>query len=716
MPLVAVVWFGLLGSVDGGSPAPDVAAAYEQARSASGRSPADQVRLALWCEAHGLTAERMRHLALAVLADPANATARGLAGLVARDGRWVAPDAVAQTVRRDEANTALLAQYDQKRAKTPYTADAQWALAQWADEQGLKDQSRAHYTAVTRLDPARELAWKRLGFKRHEGRWTTDAQIAAARAEADARKHADRTWKPLLEQWRGMLARADQREEARTALLGVTDPRALPAIARVFGTDRTTDQQVAVGLLGQIESPHAARLLAVLAVTSAAPDVRRTALETLRRRDPRDFIGFWISLIQQSVRYEVRPIGGPGLPGGLFIAGEKANTQRIYRPLDPPNLANFPLGSLSTDANGLPVLLVGRGSSVAGNVVLDERRMDVPRRSADLPLQSMIVRLDKTAAPAGQVRALKNLAASSMLSPTSIQKMTNTPGRAGQRILNGYVPVVESEVQIPIGQMIQEARASAVVAQAQLTNDVATLDAYNDTIRRANAPILLALGNLTGRDYGEDRERWGRWWINEQGYASVESSTTVTPTFVENVPIDFTPTAAPIQVSQVVGYARHSCFAAGTLVRTIDGTRRIEQVQRGDLVLVQDTLAGSLSYQPVLTAFHNPPSPTYRVQLGEDEVVATGIHRFWQAGKGWTMARDLKVGDSLRVLGGVATVATVTPDQVQPVFNLEVADGRSFFVGRLGALVHDNSLVEATPAPFDADRVVASAVRGGGAH
>ncbi len=175
---------------------------------------------------------------------------------------------------------------------------------------------------------------------------------------------------------------------------------------------------------------------------------------------------------------------------------------------------------------------------------------------------------------------------------------------------------------------------------------------------------------------------------------------------MENVPIGFTPTAAPTITNQLIGTTSvavgHACFAAGTPVRTVAGTKPIETIRRGDLVLVEDTRSGALSYQPVLTAFHNPPSSTYRVKLGDDEVVATGIHRFWKAGHGWTMARDLKAGDSLRVLGGVATVEGVTHDQTQPVFNLEVAEGRSFFVGRLGALVHDNSLVEATPSPFDA--------------
>ena len=71
------------------------------------------------------------------------------------------------------------------------------------------------------------------------------------------------------------------------------------------------------------------------------------------------------------------------------------------------------------------------------------------------------------------------------------------------------------------------------------------------------------------------------------------------------------------------------------------------------------------------------------------------------------MARDLKPGDALRVLEGVARVESVEAEKVRPVFNLEVAEGHSFLVGKLGLLVHDNSLIEPTPEPFDGPAVLA---------
>ncbi len=93
--------------------------------------------------------------------------------------------------------------------------------------------------------------------------------------------------------------------------------------------------------------------------------------------------------------------------------------------------------------------------------------------------------------------------------------------------------------------------------------------------------------------------------------------------------------------------------------------------------------------------------------------MATGIHRFWRVGQGWTMARDLKPGNKVRTLGGTAEVVAVDSDSRQPVFNLEVARNRSFFVGSAGALVHDNSLVEPVSRPFDAAPDLAAIGPGG---
>ena len=184
------------------------------------------------------------------------------------------------------------------------------------------------------------------------------------------------------------------------------------------------------------------------------------------------------------------------------------------------------------------------------------------------------------------------------------------------------------------------------------------------------------------------------------------------PTIVEQVPLAYQPQPVPIITGGTATDRLHDrapfLLRRGDPVQTMDGPRPIEDLRAGDDVLTQDPRTGELKYQPLVAVFHNPPNATFRVELDGESIVATGIHRLWKAGKGWTMVRDLKPGDVLRTLGGTAAVKSVVEDKVQPVFNLQVADGESYFVGRSAVLAHDNSTINPTPDPFDAVEPVAA--------
>ena len=65
------------------------------------------------------------------------------------------------------------------------------------------------------------------------------------------------------------------------------------------------------------------------------------------------------------------------------------------------------------------------------------------------------------------------------------------------------------------------------------------------------------------------------------------------------------------------------------------------------------------------------------------------------------MARELKAGDRLRMWAVPSTVKSIETDKVQPVFNLDVAENRDFFVGDQRLLVHDYSFVQPVLEPFD---------------
>ncbi|HEY2154590.1 MAG TPA: tetratricopeptide repeat protein, partial [Isosphaeraceae bacterium] len=167
-----LVVLGCLASFDGpATPAPEPS--YDQMKAAAGRDAASQVKLALWCESHGLEAQKLRHLAVAVLSDPSNAMARGLMGLVEYGGKWRRPEAVADALKADVKHADLMAEYGGRRVRTPVKPDAQYKLALWCEEKGLRDEARAHLATVVRLDPSHADAWKRLGYRKVGKRWVT---------------------------------------------------------------------------------------------------------------------------------------------------------------------------------------------------------------------------------------------------------------------------------------------------------------------------------------------------------------------------------------------------------------------------------------------------------------------------------------------------------------------------------------------------------------
>ncbi len=230
MLAILLTCLGLAAGDDGGKPSPGElpdAAAYRAAAEKAGHDARAHVRLALWCEAHGMNAERLKHLGLAVAYDPANTLARGLMGMVAYKGTWGRPEEIGKKIESDPAQRAVIEEYLARRAKTPMKADEQSKLAAWCEDKGLREQAIAHYSEVVRLAPGREAAWRHLGFKKVGGRWVKPDELAAERLEAERQKHADRQWKPKLERIRDGLDSKDPARCARTqeAITAVNDPR-----------------------------------------------------------------------------------------------------------------------------------------------------------------------------------------------------------------------------------------------------------------------------------------------------------------------------------------------------------------------------------------------------------------------------------------------------------------------------------------------------------
>lgn len=152
------------------------------------------------------------------------------------------------------------------------------------------------------------------------------------------------------------------------------------------------------------------------------------------------------------------------------------------------------------------------------------------------------------------------------------------------------------------------------------------------------------------------------------------------------------------RVSEWVTLFTHSCFAPGTPVVTLDGTRAIETIQPGDQVLALDPQSGELSFQVVSETSVRVDVPQLKIRAAGREISATVGHRFWVEGRGWRMARQLAVGDALRTLEGTAVIESIEPAENQNAHGLTIEGFPTYFVGDGQLLVHDKT----APRPVDA--------------
>lgn len=135
-----------------------------------------------------------------------------------------------------------------------------------------------------------------------------------------------------------------------------------------------------------------------------------------------------------------------------------------------------------------------------------------------------------------------------------------------------------------------------------------------------------------------------------------------------------------------------NCFVAGTVVLTDEGEQPIETVTVGERVLARDE-AGALAWEPVVRTFARATDALVRLSLaGGDTIELTPEHRLFVAGRGWTEARALAAGDLLVDAGNVEVVVVAVESLAQPapVFNLEVAELHSYFVGERQIWAHND--------------------------
>ena len=490
--------------------------AYEAAKVQAGHDARAHVRLALWCESHGMSAERMKHLAMAVLYDPSNALARGLMGLVAYQGKWERPEASGSEIQDDPAYHDLIREYLERRAQTARKPDAQARLAAWCEQKGLKEQAIAHYSEAVRLDPSREAAWRHLGYKKQGDRWVKAEELAAERLEAERQRHADKQWEPKLKRLREGLEAKDaapgqgrggdrrgDRSPRRADDLGRVRPRQR-AIADRRRADARPDRRP-----GGVQRPGRPGRLQPL---GRGPG---RAIETLARRDPRDVIGRLIGLVRKPFKYEVRRPGGPGTDGRAVRRG-----RAVQRPALLPEPADRPRG----DPDRIFAPSVPFDPYSVQNQILVSAAFGgmtfTPSGSGP------------NAAQVGQALAANPQNAAAILKNG---RRVHRPGAAFNPASNLVYDTLAAAAyrDMQIASAYQAIEQTSRNLQQRLAQDIQTVETTNTQINELNGRVLPVLKMITGQDFGAEPEKWKTWWTDQLGYVYQSNIPETKPTLTD---------------------------------------------------------------------------------------------------------------------------------------------------------------------------------------
>ncbi len=126
------------------------------------------------------------------------------------------------------------------------------------------------------------------------------------------------------------------------------------------------------------------------------------------------------------------------------------------------------------------------------------------------------------------------------------------------------------------------------------------------------------------------------------------------------------------------------CFAAGTPLLTPTGSKLVEDIEAGDLLLAspEDDPEGPVHPRVVEEVFVRA-SPLLALRVCGREIRTTNEHPFYVQGKGWVKAWLLSPGDLLRTADGrwLPVESIADTGDVATVYNFRVAEYHTYYVG-----------------------------------
>ena len=136
-----------------------------------------------------------------------------------------------------------------------------------------------------------------------------------------------------------------------------------------------------------------------------------------------------------------------------------------------------------------------------------------------------------------------------------------------------------------------------------------------------------------------------------------------------------------------------TCFVAGTLIETENGSLPIELILVGMKVYATDPNTGEIALKEVLNTFVRKSSELIHITVNGEKITTTPTHPFWVPQKGWVDAIQLRAGDRLQLLNGEYVIIEQIQHEILEtpitVYNFEVAKLHTYYVSKSRILVHN---------------------------
>ena len=136
-----------------------------------------------------------------------------------------------------------------------------------------------------------------------------------------------------------------------------------------------------------------------------------------------------------------------------------------------------------------------------------------------------------------------------------------------------------------------------------------------------------------------------------------------------------------------------ACFPAGTKINTDVGLKNIEEIKVGDKVWSYNELTGETGLQEIVRTMSRESDHTIELYT-EGEIIETTAEHPFLTDNGWKDAADLQAGDRIRSWNEEDVGIKDVKFSYKPrkVYNFEVSNWHTYFVGALQWLVHNACL------------------------